>query len=88
VHCHYLALQVKAAVPADRLLVYSVTEGWEPLCKFLGVPVPDTPFPRKNDRAEMQRLLRTLYVAHRLVPAVAVAMLAAVTAAAVKRFTR
>jgi Sulfotransferase domain len=77
---------VKAAVPADRLLVYSVTEMWEPLCKFLGVPVPSSPFPRKNDRAEMQRLLRTLYYYHRLAPAVGAALLAAVVAAAVKRF--
>ncbi len=43
---------VKRAIPADRLLVYQVKEGWEPLCTFLGVPVPDTPFPRSNDRAE------------------------------------
>ena len=39
---------VKATVPAERLLVYSVTEGWEPLCEFLGHPVPDTPFPHAN----------------------------------------
>jgi hypothetical protein len=40
--------EVKATVPADRLLVYSVTEGWEPLCRFLGHPVPDKPFPHAN----------------------------------------
>lgn len=44
--------EVKAAVPADRLLVWSVTEGWEPLCEFLEVPVPDAPFPRANDSKE------------------------------------
>ena len=43
---------VKAAIPASRLLVYQVKEGWEPLCAFLGCPVPDEPFPRTNDRAE------------------------------------
>jgi len=43
---------VKAAVPARQLLVYQVKEGWGPLCDFLGVPVPDAPFPRTNDRAE------------------------------------
>ena len=37
--------RVRAEVPADRLLVYEVTQGWEPLCAFLGVPVPDEPFP-------------------------------------------
>ncbi|MEP2742895.1 sulfotransferase family protein [Bauldia litoralis] len=39
---------VKAALPPERLLVYTVGEGWEPLCGFLGVPVPDTPFPQEN----------------------------------------
>ena len=43
---------VKATIPKDRLLVYQVKEGWEPLCDFLGVPVPDGPFPRTNDRGE------------------------------------
>jgi hypothetical protein len=41
---------VKASVPADRLLVWSVTEGWEPLCEFLEVPVPAEPLPHVNDR--------------------------------------
>jgi hypothetical protein len=49
---------VKAAIPAERLLVYQVKEGWEPLCKFLGAPVPDEPFPRTNDRAEFWELLK------------------------------
>ena len=43
---------VKATVPAERLLVYEVRNGWEPLCDFLECPVPDEPFPRTNDRAE------------------------------------
>ena len=34
--------------PPDKLLVYHVSEGWEPLCKFLGKEVPDTPFPHEN----------------------------------------
>lgn len=49
---------VKEYVPTDRLLVYDVREGWEPLCKFLDVPVPsDKPFPRLNDTATMQRMM-------------------------------
>jgi len=40
---------VKSEVPADRLLVYDVKQGWEPLCEFLGVPVPDGPMPHLND---------------------------------------
>ncbi|SLN75263.1 sulfotransferase family protein [Oceanibacterium hippocampi] len=43
---------VKATIPASQLLVYQVKEGWEPLCAFLGVPVPEGPFPRTNDRSE------------------------------------
>ncbi len=41
--------EVKEYVPADRLLVWDVKEGWEPLCRHLGVAVPDAPFPRVND---------------------------------------
>lgn len=43
---------VKATIPADRLLVYQVKEGWAPLCAFLGVAEPAELFPRSNDRAE------------------------------------
>ena len=42
--------QVEAAVPPERLLVWSVTEGWEPLCAFLEVDVPEEPLPHVNDR--------------------------------------
>jgi hypothetical protein len=44
--------QVRRTIPADRLLVFEVAEGWKPLCSFLGVPVPDRPFPRTNDAKE------------------------------------
>jgi hypothetical protein len=44
--------QVKATIPADRLLVWEVGEGWQPLCEFLDVPVPDGPLPHANDRAQ------------------------------------
>ena len=44
---------VVSAIPADRLLVYEAKQGWGPLCAFLGVPVPDAPFPRINSREEM-----------------------------------
>ncbi|CAK8693210.1 unnamed protein product [Clavelina lepadiformis] len=39
--------------PKDKLLVYNVKEGWEPLCKFLGVDVPSKPFPHKNVRGSI-----------------------------------
>lgn len=52
--------EVKAAVPADRLLVFTVDQGWEPLCRFLGVPVPTSPFPSVNDRAEIKKVIANL----------------------------
>ncbi|MDF2232838.1 sulfotransferase family protein [Albimonas sp. CAU 1670] len=48
------AAAVKAAVPAERLLVHGLGDGWGPLCAFLGVPVPDAPYPRSNDAAAFQ----------------------------------
>ncbi len=41
--------QVEATVPSDRLLVWDPKEGWEPLCEFLEVSVPQEPLPRTND---------------------------------------
>jgi hypothetical protein len=46
--------EVQQRIPADRLLVFEAAQGWEPLCAFLGVPVPAEPFPRVNDRQEFQ----------------------------------
>jgi hypothetical protein len=39
------------AVPPEKLLVYRPGDGWEPLCRFLGVPVPEADFPHLNDTA-------------------------------------
>ena len=47
--------EVKRTVPPEKLLVFEVKEGWEPLCRFLEVPVPDKPFPRLNDSAAFRR---------------------------------
>ena len=41
---------VKRTVPKEQLLEFNVKQGWEPLCKFLGKPVPNKPFPRFNDK--------------------------------------
>lgn len=44
--------QVRREAPAGRLLEWRATDGWEPLCLALGVPIPDEPFPRINTREE------------------------------------
>ncbi|MEM7332223.1 MAG: sulfotransferase family protein [Chloroflexota bacterium] len=46
---------VIAQAPADRLLVWEVGDGWEPICAALGLPVPTAPFPHKNTREEFIR---------------------------------
>lgn len=47
--------EVKRIVPEHQLLVFNVKEGWEPLCKFLNVPIPEVPFPNVNDKLQMQK---------------------------------
>lgn len=49
--------EVKAHVPEDRLLIFRPEQGWEPLCEFLGVPVPEVPYPKKNQRKDFQEQL-------------------------------
>ncbi|KAI0547953.1 hypothetical protein F4679DRAFT_340767 [Xylaria curta] len=41
--------KVRSLVPKDQLLEMDLKDGWEPLCKFLKVPIPSEPFPRAND---------------------------------------
>jgi hypothetical protein len=52
--------EVKANVPADKLLVYDVREGWGPLCKFLGVEEPAEPLPHLNKKENFKAMLPKL----------------------------
>ena len=49
--------ELKAAVPPERLLIFTVDQGWEPLCKFLGKENPDSEFPNVNDREEAKKTI-------------------------------
>ena len=40
-------------VPSERLLVWNVKDGWEPLCKFLGKPIPNIPIPHENKTGDL-----------------------------------
>lgn len=51
---------VQAAFGADRLLTYHIGDGWEPLCRFLGKPVPKTPYPRSNAAEDFHRSIAEL----------------------------
>jgi hypothetical protein len=75
-------------VPSHRLLVFNPAMGWEPLCEFLGVPVPDVPFPHVNTTSEFRswsaRVRRTVRLLKYGVPVVAAGVVA-VAAVAVRR---
>ena len=52
-------------VPKDRLLVYEIKDGWEPLCNFLNMPVPDISFFHKNktkNMGHMSRFINSMFV--------------------------
>ena len=53
--------EVRRTIPPERLLVYEVSEGWEPLCAFLDVDVPKEPFPKVNTTDEFRELFATKF---------------------------
>ena len=44
--------RVRDVIAADRLLVWQLGDGWEPICNALDLPIPNEPFPRTNSTAE------------------------------------
>lgn len=52
--------EVINTIPAEQLLVYKVSDGWEPLCEFLEVPIPEEVFPHKNKRKNFQEKFKAL----------------------------
>ena len=72
--------EVKKRVAAERLLVYEVEQGWEPLCEFLGVEVPGKPFPHLNDAEVFQTRIRRMRTRSIAVPIVAVLTLSTLLA--------
>jgi len=52
--------EVRDSIDSARLLEFDVREGWAPLCRFLEVPIPDEPFPRLNDTATTQAMIRMM----------------------------
>ena len=48
--------KVQATFGPDRLLVWQVQDGWEPLCRFLEIPAPDEPFPRSNSAVQFPEM--------------------------------
>lgn len=44
--------EVRSTIPPERLVEWQAGDGWEPICRALGVPIPNEPFPRVNTREE------------------------------------
>lgn len=49
---------VIATVPPERLLVFEASQGWPPLCRFLGLPIPSEPYPSSNSTADFRANIR------------------------------
>ena len=47
--------EVKATVAPERLLVYEVGSGWNPICSFLDLPVPDEDYPKTNSTEDFRK---------------------------------
>jgi hypothetical protein len=52
--------EVRANIDPERLLIFEVADGWQPLCQFLELPVPEGEFPHINDTEAVQGIIRTI----------------------------
>ena len=52
---------IRSVVPKERLLEYNLGDGWGPLCKFLGKPVPDEPYPWINEGDNTKKMHLTAF---------------------------
>lgn len=52
--------KVKSIVPQEQLLLFNVNDGWEPLCQFFDVAIPNEPFPKINCKQELAEFVQNL----------------------------
>ena len=54
--------RVQTVIPKERLLVYNVKQGWEPLCMFLGCEVPQESFPwvNRGQRGTLSKFVKVI----------------------------
>lgn len=57
---HEHADEVRRTIPESRLLEFDVRQGWQPLCEFLQVPVPEGSFPEVNDTQATKDIINKL----------------------------
>ncbi|KAJ5179971.1 hypothetical protein N7492_003181 [Penicillium capsulatum] len=66
VYEQHVAMVRGLGLPEDRLLEWSVEDGWGPLCEFLGKDVPQREFPNGNPpKAWAERIGKTMQDQHR-----------------------
>ena len=49
---------VRNLTPKEQLLEFKLSDGWAPLCEFLGKPIPDKPFPHLNEKKWLDEKVR------------------------------
>ena len=49
--------EVRATIPADRLIDWNPKDGWPPICERLGLDIPDEPFPVTNTTPQFREML-------------------------------
>lgn len=65
VYKQHVAMIKGLGLPKDQFLEWSVEDGWEPLCEFLGKPLPAIDFPNGNPpKAWAERIARTMKSHH------------------------
>ena len=57
---------VQSIIPEERLLIHEAKDGWEPLCEFLGKPVPNQPYPRVNEAKSFEKQIRKIKMIRRM----------------------
>jgi len=79
---------VEQGVDQEQLLIFNVKEGWEPLCHFLGHPIPaGIPFPHVNTKARLQGEMCFLYLVIWIWRALVFRILLAIFKAGAKKIT-
>jgi len=62
-HDRHVEMVRRLAMEQGReVLEWEVTDGWGPLCKFLGKEVPKEEFPHVNDKATMKMITRVVVI--------------------------
>ena len=54
--------EVTCSIPKEKLLIFSVKEGWKPLCEFLNIEIPENEFPNVNDTVSLNEFNQKMFM--------------------------